>query len=61
MVDKKEKEPVFEKGDLINAAPAVFGVAPEVMAGALHSVKKPITESEAKERLEKFLTREVSN
>lgn len=60
MAEKKEKAPVFAKADLIKAAPTVFGVTPEVMAGALHNVEEA-TEAQAKELLNKFKTREVKN
>lgn len=58
MADKKEKAPVFSKGDLINAAPTVFGVNPEIMAGALFDVEEA-TEAQAKKLLDEFLTKEV--
>lgn len=58
MADKKEKAPAFSRGDLITAAPTVFGVNPEVMAGALFNVEVA-TEAEARKLLDDFLTKEV--
>lgn len=56
---KKPKTPTYDKGDLIAAAPNLFGVQPEVMAGALFSIKKAITKDEAAKKLKAFLTKEV--
>jgi len=53
----KEKAPVFSRDDLINAAP-IFGVSPEVMAGALYNIEEA-TEIQAKKLLDEFLTRGV--
>lgn len=50
---EKAKAPVFEKGDLIKNA-AALGTTPELMAGALHEVEKPISADEAKKLAEAF-------
>jgi hypothetical protein len=51
--------PTFEKEDLIRAANSVFGVQPEVLLVALKGVEAPITETEAKEKLQEYLARPV--
>jgi hypothetical protein len=53
MAEQKAKAPVFEKGDLIKAA-ADLGTTPELMAGALHKVEKPISLEEAKKLVDAF-------
>lgn len=58
MTEKKNKVPVFPTGALIEAAPTVFGVAPEVMAGALYNVEEA-TEARAKVLLDEFKKKEV--
>jgi hypothetical protein len=50
--------PVFKKADLVENAPAVFGVSPEMMAGALYSVEEA-TKAEAQALLDKFKTKGV--
>lgn len=63
MAEKKEKEiiPVFEPQALKNAGPAVFGVMPEVMAGALYGVTDSLTIEQAKEKLKAFQAKPVNN
>jgi hypothetical protein len=51
--------PTFEKEDLIRAANSVFGVQPEVMLVALKGVEAPITEAEARKKLQEYLARPV--
>lgn len=50
----KVTEPVFEKEALLAAAGS-FGTTREILAGALHDVKDPISKAQAQEKLEKFL------
>jgi len=54
------EEPTFTAAELIAAAEQVFGVRPELMAGALYGLKDPITRAEARKRLDAFLNKEVS-
>ena len=53
--------PTFNKARLIAQAAQLFKQPPEVMAGALHSVTKPITIDQAKEKLNEFLARPIQN
>lgn len=55
---KVEEAPVFEKEALIKGAKE-FGTTPELMAGALYDVKEPLTQDQAKEKLEAFLARPI--
>ena len=59
--EKKETIPVFEPQALKNAGPAVFGVMPEVMAGALYGVTDSLTIDQAKEKLKAFQDKPVNN
>lgn len=56
---KPEESSKYEKRELIAAAKNVFGVKPEIMAGALYGVTEPITVEDAKARLDKFRKKEV--
>lgn len=49
-----EPATAFPVTDLIAAAPAVFGVKPEIMAGALYGIKEA-TKEEAQRRLDEFM------
>jgi len=60
MAGKKEN-PVFEPQNLKDAGPTVFGVMPEVMAGALHGVTESLTIDQAKEKLKAFQAKPVNN
>lgn len=53
------KVETFDKSELIIAAQSIYKVRPEVMVGALHNVKKPISIAEAKKLLEAFLTKPI--
>jgi hypothetical protein len=53
------KAVVFEPADLIKDARNVFGVNPEVMAGALYKVSEPLTIEDAKKKLDDFLSRPI--
>lgn len=62
MAVKKEIEtPIFEPQELKKAGPAVFGVATEVMAGALYGVTESLTIAQAKDKLKEFLAKPVNN
>jgi hypothetical protein len=62
MADKivKVVTPMFEVDDVINAA-ASFDTTPEVMAGALYGISKPITKAQALEKLSGYLQRPINN
>lgn len=60
MAKEKIEAPVFDKDDLIKDAFNLFGVNPEVMAGALYNVTEPLTKDQAKNGLEEFLNRPVN-
>lgn len=54
MATKRKKEaPIFSKSDLIANA-SVFGVQPEIVAGALHD-KEEATKDEAEKLIKAFL------
>lgn len=55
----KQKDPTFDKSELIAVAPKIFGVNPEILVGALHETEKPISIAEAKKKLETFLNKPV--
>lgn len=60
MANKKDPgPPKFEPQEFIKAAPSLFGVQPEVMAGALYGVTAPLTKAEAEAKLKDFKVREV--
>jgi hypothetical protein len=54
--EEKQPEEVtkYSVAELVAAGPSVFGVVPELMAGALHG-KAEATKEEAKAALKKFL------
>lgn len=56
----KKKGDAFTRAELISAAPSLFGVSTEMMAGALHGVEQA-TREEAENLLKKFQTKEVTN
>jgi hypothetical protein len=49
----------FASADLIKDARQIFGVNPEVMAGALYQVNEPLSVDEAKKKLDAFLSRPI--
>lgn len=54
-----DKESVFEKAELIKSA-GLFGVTPEIMAGALSLVRKDcVTKTEAASAVKAFLVRPI--
>ncbi|MTV47761.1 hypothetical protein GJ688_02030 [Heliobacillus mobilis] len=54
-------EPEYGREELINNAPAVFGVRPEVVIGALHgNIKSMLTVAEVKAAVTAFLGKKVN-
>lgn len=65
MAEKKEKmdavQPKYPKDELMANAEALFGVKPEVVAGALHgNDKAEFTVDEMRKLIDSFLKRRVS-
>ncbi|MGE5552829.1 MAG: hypothetical protein ACM3XZ_02760 [Betaproteobacteria bacterium] len=63
MADRKAAPPAetYPRAELIKNAPALFGVMPEVVIGALHgNDKKELTVAEVKAAVKAFLERTVS-
>lgn len=68
MVEKKEKmdavqmpTPRYSKDELLANADALFGVRPEVVAGALHgNAQTEFTVDEMRKLIDSFLKRRVS-
>lgn len=58
-MSKKTEAPLFDKGDLIEAAYSVLGVQPHIVAGALYDVTEPLSLEAAKEKVEAFLKRPI--
>ncbi|XJZ25951.1 hypothetical protein ACF5W4_11115 [Bacillota bacterium Lsc_1132] len=59
---KKETQPEATKysvAELVAAGPSIFGVSPELMAGALHG-KEEATKEEAETLLKEFLGKPVN-
>lgn len=54
-----KKIETFDKSELIAGSPQIFGVNPEVVAGALHDVNEPISLEKAKKAINSFLKRPV--
>lgn len=58
--NKKAPESKYKKDELIKNAKKAFGVAPEVVAGAIFNFKNDeLTKKEAEEAIKKFLNRKV--
>lgn len=58
---RTQSEVKYPKRELLDNAEAVFGVKPEVIAGALHgNDAEMLTVSEVKKAIEEFLKRKVS-
>ncbi len=56
-----QKEPLYNRSELIKAAPFSFGVKPEVVAGALKFTgKDSMTKAEAEKAIKNFLKRRVN-
>jgi len=57
----KQTESKYPRDELIANAKAIFGVMPEVVAGALHdNGARELTIAEVKEAIKKFQKRKVS-
>ncbi len=57
----KPNESKYSRAEILANAQAIFGVMPEVVAGALHGNKsEELTISEVKKAIEQFLKRSVS-
>ena len=57
----KQTESKYPRDELIANAKAIFGVMPEVVAGALHgNDARDLTITEVKKAIEKFQKRKVS-
>jgi len=60
-VQKAKVEQTYPRAELMANAQAIFGVAPEVLAGALHGNNaQDLTISEVKKVVKEFLGRRVS-
>lgn len=55
-----ETAPSYSQRELLEHAEVLFGVKPEVLAGALHGKETGLTIAEAKSFLDKFLKRKVN-
>lgn len=59
--EAKESASKYPRQELINNARAIFGHAPEVVAGALHgNYAQELTLAEAKQAIKDFLERKVN-
>lgn len=59
MAVAKEKDPVYDKSELVAAANKIFKVNPEIMVGALIDVDQPISVADATKKLEAFLKKPI--
>jgi len=58
---QKAVEQLYSREELMANVQAIFGVMPEILAGALHGNKaQELTKSEIQKRIKNFLERRVS-
>lgn len=53
-------EPKFDKADIIAQSRQILGKSPDVVAGALHAVNKPITINQVREKVAVYLSRPIN-